>query len=229
MPDQRPAIRIQQHRIFAQPRLAGRIVGDSAERLQTLLQRVSGGGRRRPGKGVGTRRRALAARGNGAAARIPPLASDRGAPESLHGGSFCEGETAMKKAIMATLYCRSGHIDALTPSDNFFWQVGQSFSAKYIAERVKRSITTRNLWERPLKPEIMTRTYKGLSKIRLMPRVMRGRFRTTVFLYDDSVMYVSSKKSGYVLIVKSKEHFETVMAMYDGIWEHSKEVGKLIK
>lgn len=155
---------------------------------------------------------------------IPELTVGVQAPEAIPGVSFYEGEIAMKQVIMDTLYCRRKHIDSIAPSDNFFWQVGQDFSGAYIKERVARGITTRNLWEKPLKPDIMTKTYKGRSEVRILPTVMHGRFKSTVFLYDNCVMYVSSKRTGYVLVVKSQEHYDTMQALYDGLWESSTKI-----
>jgi hypothetical protein len=125
---------------------------------------------------------------------------------------------------METLYAKSRHIDSLAPKDNFFWQVGQTFSKKYISERVARNITTRNLWEQSLKPDIMVQSYKGKSDVRILPPSMHGRYRTTMFLFDDKVMYISSLKSGYVLLVQSKEHHELMSAIYEGLWQISKTV-----
>jgi len=155
---------------------------------------------------------------------IPELAKGKTTETGLPAVSFYEGEDAMKQAVMETVYCRGRHIDSIAPSDNFFWQVGQKFSAGYINERVSRKITTRNLWEQPLTPEIMTRSYKGISQVRILPRQMIGKFKSTVFLYDDCVMYISSKGSGYVLVVKSIEHFQMMKAIYDTLWSVSKEV-----
>lgn len=138
--------------------------------------------------------------------------------------TFFEGEEAMKRVVMETLYCRQKHIDSIAPRDNFFWQVGQVFSQQYIDERVRRKITTRNLWEQPLKPEIMTRSYKGVSQVRILPEVMHGAFRSTLFLYDNKVMMISSLKNGHVLLVESEEYYQTMKAMYEGLWTTSKEV-----
>lgn len=138
--------------------------------------------------------------------------------------TFIEGVNAMKQAVMETLYIRSRHIDTIAPKDNFFWQIGQEFSQAYIDERVRRKITTRNLWEEPLKPEILTRSYKGRSNIRIMPSMMHGKFSSTVFIYDDTVMYISSVSSAYIVRIQSAEHAAMMRAIYDGLWEGSREV-----
>ncbi len=137
---------------------------------------------------------------------------------------FYEGLANMKLAISETIYCRSGHIDSIAPANNFFWEVGQEFSGRYIQDRVARGITTRNLWEKPLEPEILLRSYKGLSQVRILPETMRGAFATTTFLYDDCVMYISSKENGYVLVVRSQEHYDLMKAMYETLWATSEEV-----
>ena len=156
---------------------------------------------------------------------VIPLLRLGGEPhEGMPGIHFFEGDTAVKQIITETLYGRDRHIDSLAPSDNFFWQIGQEFSADYISQRVRKKISTRNLWEEPLEPEIMLRSYKGLSQVRILPEVMRGKFKTTIFLYDDKVLYISSRKAGYALLVKSKEHYETMKAMYDGLWFASEKV-----
>lgn len=155
---------------------------------------------------------------------IPALIKSKTPHEGVPAVSFYEGDAAMKQAILETLYCRSGHIDSIAPSDNFFWQIGQTFSGSYIKERVARKISTRNLWEKTLEPEIMLRSYEGLSEVRILPKSMHGKFLTTVFLFDDKVMYISSRKSGYVLVVKSKEHYELMRATYEALWEASTRV-----
>ena len=155
---------------------------------------------------------------------LPSLVPSAGAREGKPSVVFHEGPQAMQQAIMETLYCRGKHIDTIAPADNFFWQIGQEFSAQYIAERVRRKITTRNLWEKPLEPVSLLRSYAGLSKVRVLPPTMRGHFRTTVFLYDETVMYISSVGSGYVLTVRSKEHAELMRAMYETLWNASEPV-----
>lgn len=155
---------------------------------------------------------------------LPELKKQAPTHDGVPAVSFFQGQQAMKQIIMETLYCKSRHIDSLAPRDNFFWQIGQAFSKKYVDQRVARNITTRNLWEQPLKPEIMVHSYKNVSQVRILPASLHDRFRTTIFLYDDKVMYISSLSSAYILLVQSREHHELVKAMYEGLWDVSKGV-----
>lgn len=161
---------------------------------------------------------------NEVTAMIPELKKHKIAHEGTPGITYFEGKEAMKRAIMDTLYCKKEHIDSIAPGDNFFWQIGQAFSASYIRERVARHITTRNLWEQPLEPKILLQSYKGLSQVRILPKEMIGNFKTTVFIYDTEVMYISSIQSGYVLVVKSREHHDLMQSMYNALWETSQAV-----
>ena len=153
---------------------------------------------------------------------LPELKQQAVPQDGLPAVSFYQGEEAMKQIILETLYARRREIDILAPAENFFWQVGQAFSADYIAERTRRGIKTRHLWEEGPKPQVPAQFAAGLAEARLLPAVMRGKYRSMVLLYDDKVMTVSSLKSGYVLLVQSKEHRELMGAVFDGLWEGSK-------
>ncbi len=173
---------------------------------------------------VKIRQQRLAALASDVESLIPELKKNVVVHEGAPGVTYYQGVEAMKRAIMDTLYCKSGKIDSLAPSDNFFWQVGQEFSAAYIHERVARGIYTRNLWEQKLEPKILPQSYKGKAQVRILPEPMIGNFRTTIFLYDQEVMYISSLESGYVLVVKSREHHELMRAMYNSLWAVSQMV-----
>lgn len=168
------------------------------------------------------RQRDLEDLGRDVEAAIPALSkTGASAFEGVPAVSFYEGEAAMRQAIMDTLFCRERHIDCLMPSDNFFWQAGKAFGAEYVRERVARKITTRNLWEKPLDAETMRKSYAGISQVRILPKVMHGKFRTSVLAHDDCVLYVSSRKNGYALLVRSREHREFMRATFDALWETS--------
>ena len=136
--------------------------------------------------------------------------------------AFYEGVDAVKNTIMEMLYCRNKKINSVVPRQNFFWQVGQDFVGLFIEERVERNIRTKNLWEAPVNKGLMKQYYEGLSQVRILPEIMHEKFKTTIFLYDDKTLYVSSRNNSYCVLITSKEHTDTMQAWFDGLWSVSK-------
>ena len=134
--------------------------------------------------------------------------------------SFYEGVAAVRSVIMEAVYCRGRHIDSIVPKQNFFWQFGEEFVTHYVSTRNRLGVRTRNLWAEKIDPGIIHDYYRR-SEIRMMPAEFGDKFRTTVFIYDASVLYISSLPSGYALLVTSSEHHEMMSAMYDVIWTAS--------
>lgn len=135
--------------------------------------------------------------------------------------SFFEGVEAVKNAMMDSLYCKSKKICSVVPKENFAWQVGQDFVERYIRSRIERKIETRNLWERRIDPTLYNNYYKGKSDVRVLPEVMHGKFLTTIFLYDDKTLYISSRANSYAVLITSQEHHDTMMAWFEGLWNSS--------
>ncbi len=153
---------------------------------------------------------------------VPTLSATSSPANQKPTVAFYEGVDAVKSAVMDMLYCKSKKISSVVPKQNFFWQVGQDFVELYIEERVKRSIKTKNLWEAPINKGLIKQYYEGLSQVRILPEVMHDKFQTTTFMYDDKTLYVSSKNNSYCVLIKSKEHTDTMRAWFDGLWGASK-------
>lgn len=135
--------------------------------------------------------------------------------------AFYEGTNAIKSIIMETVYCHGRSIDTIVPTRNFFSQLDPSFVQQYIEMRHSLGIKTRNLWAEPLDQVIIDQFYNR-AEIRTMSDGLGDRFRSTVFMYDDVVLYISSLASGYALVVRSAEHRELMRALYGVIWGLSK-------
>lgn len=131
---------------------------------------------------------------------------------------FHEGVAAVKNTIMAMLYTKSKHIDSIVPDDNFFWQLSEEFVEHFVTQRIKKGITTRNLWEKEIDQATVKRYYEKHSEIKILPEVMHNRFKTSIFIYDDTTLYIASHKNKYCILVTSKEYADTMKAMFDGLW-----------
>ena len=159
---------------------------------------------------------------NNIQALIPNLKAQKPAADLRPTVEFFEGVEAVRYAILDMLYCKNGQINSVVPKENFFWQVGEEFVERFVSERAARKIRTQNLWEAPIDEAVIKKYYQGLSQIRILPPVMASRFTSTVFMYDDKVLYVSSLKNSYCVLITSQEHHDTMQAWFDGLWAGSK-------
>ncbi len=140
--------------------------------------------------------------------------------------AFFEGVEAVKNVIRDMLYCKGKKINSVVPDNNFFWQVGREFVQSYVEERIKRGITTRNLWNASIDKKTFEEYYEGHSDVRIVPDIMQGAFKTTVFLYDDKTLFVSSIKNSYCVLITSKEYHDTMQAWFEGLWSASTPHGQ---
>ena len=131
--------------------------------------------------------------------------------------AFFEGREAVEQVIMEMLYCKKKQIDSIVPKENFFWQVGPDFVSKFVNERRRRGIHTKNIWQVEVAIELIHKYYPSPSEVRIAPDSMK-KFDSTVFLYDDKTLYVSSKKNGYAILMTSQEHHDTMRAWFNAIW-----------
>lgn len=150
---------------------------------------------------------------------IPSLTSSPTSKIEKPAVSFFEGVDAVKHVVMDVMYAKGRRVDLIVPEKTFFWGFGEDFLRKYIEERRARNITTRNLWEVEIEAKNYKQYYSNFSKVRMLPEVMKGKFKTTIFLFDDKTLYVSSLENCYAILVTSKEHNDTLSALFDGLWE----------
>lgn len=153
---------------------------------------------------------------------IPTLAASPLSHIEKPAVSFFEGIDAVKHIVMDIMYTKGKKVDLIVPEDNFFWGFGEDFLRKFIEERRSRNITTRNLWEAEIKPGDFKAYYSNFSKTRILPDSMKGNFKTTMFLFDDKTLYVSSFENCYAILVHSKEHTDTMRALFEGLWSIAK-------
>lgn len=137
--------------------------------------------------------------------------------------SHFDNMDSIKSAIFLSLYGKHKLIRTIVPGDNFFYQMGQDFIKEYVLEKNKRSISTKALWEDVPSKKIINDFYSD-SKIRQLPQDMHGSFKTTIFIYGDSTLYVSSKKECHAVLIQSKEHAEMMTSIFENVWKNGEDV-----
>lgn len=140
--------------------------------------------------------------------------------------SFFEGVEAVRRVVMDTMYAKDKNILCIAPSKNFFWNIGEDFVKNFVEERIKRNIHARNLWEREIEKSVFKKYYDKSASVHILPSVMKDKFSTTIFMFDNSTLYVSSIKECYAILVTSPEHTDTMRAIFEGLCSASKPHAK---
>ena len=154
---------------------------------------------------------------------IAPLLAQGVGAESAPTVTFFEGKKAVKNVVMESMYCKSKQIRTIVPEDNFFISLGRDFSKQFVQERIDRKIATENLWTFETDRATFRTYYEGVSDVRILPDVMKGAFRTSILMYDEVVLYISSTQNNYCIKVSSKEHNEMMNALFTGLWGTSRQ------
>lgn len=152
--------------------------------------------------------------------------------ESLRGSAAFEeisvveysGIDGMKTAMDIALYCKSRRWDIIAPFDNFLRKYDKTYAKKYLAERARKGITSRTLWEDSMREgRKLTQAELTERNPRLMPWVMHGKFKSMLILFDDKVAIFSSYEKQTAMIITSKDLHALFQAMFNGLWEFSEQ------
>jgi sugar-specific transcriptional regulator TrmB len=155
--------------------------------------------------------------------KILPLLNQRSTKnETKIKVSHFEGIEGIKLVVEEALYCRDRHWDIIAPAKNFFSEFDRAYANYYLSTRKTRGLTARSLWE----PKPLTGTDLENRNPRLLPKVMHGKFKSVIILFDDKVAMISSLNELSAVLVQSEELHETMQAIFEGLWAGSSEYPK---
>lgn len=133
-----------------------------------------------------------------------------------------EGLAGIKTVVEEALYCRSRRWDIVAPKRNFFSEFDKVYARYFMDARRRRGIVARSLWEHGDKPSrTLSAEETKARQPRYLPKVMHGKFRTVVILFDDKTALISSLASLSAVVITSKEINDTMTAMFEGLWSAS--------
>ncbi len=138
--------------------------------------------------------------------------------------SHYEGIDGIKLVVEDALYCKGGHWDIIAPVKNFFSEFDKTYANYFVETRKQRRLIARSLWEAALSPQNLTPEVLKERNPRILPKIMHGKFKSVICLYDDKVLVISSLGELYAVLIQSQEFFETMSAIFDGLWEGAVQV-----
>jgi sugar-specific transcriptional regulator TrmB len=137
--------------------------------------------------------------------------------------AFYEGIETMKNIIFSTAYCKHKILKTIIPASSFFWNISDKFIREYVDRRIQNGVKTKSMWEKKIPDEAYRNQYKNISDIRMLPDHVTDSFSTSIFMYDNKVMYISSVENAYCIVITSAEHYNMMSALFEGLWVTSKE------
>lgn len=135
--------------------------------------------------------------------------------------SHYEGTEGVKAVIDIALFCKVPKWDILSPKKNFFSEFDNRYSIYYLNTRRRHKITSRSLWEKVEGGRPLTKTEIIERQPRYLPKVMLGKFASTVIIFDDKVAIISSLKSLSAVLITSTELHDFFKAIFEGLWSIS--------
>jgi len=125
--------------------------------------------------------------------------------------------------VEEALYARQRHWDIIAPIDNFFSQFNREYAKYFITTRQTRQITARTLWEDKTGGRNLSHEEIKARNPRYLPINMKVKFKTVIIIFDDKVAHITSTKEMSAVLIQSQEVSDTMRAMFDGLWEVSRE------
>jgi sugar-specific transcriptional regulator TrmB len=148
---------------------------------------------------------------------VPELKSMFNATELKPRVRFYEGTDGILKALWETLDCHSGTLLGILSMSELAEVPGKEATAAYIAERVRRGIKLRVLRSQGRETEdIWSSSEAELRELRYAPASVD--LGMTMYVHDDKVTYLSSKRENYALVIESHELAALNRALFEGLW-----------
>jgi len=133
-----------------------------------------------------------------------------------------QGIEAIKSLVETALYCKNRKWQIIAPINNFFAEFDPTYAQYFMDQRIKNGIIARSLWEDNKNGRALTAEDQKMRNPRILPEVMRGKFRTVVLIFDDKVAFISSIKQLSGILISSEELHQTMLTIFDGLWAASK-------
>ncbi|GGB28922.1 TrmB family transcriptional regulator [Allosediminivita pacifica] len=145
---------------------------------------------------------------------------------SLYGGSrsrprmrIYDGVEEIKRAMTEALDCHSGLLLGFLAMKSLMEIPGEDWMRSFIDTRVARGITLRVIRARSSETDMVwPDSDDELRRLRYAPAHMD--LRTTMFISDDKLVYVSSQAEHYAMVVTSQELASFHRSMFDFLWPH---------
>lgn len=129
------------------------------------------------------------------------------------------GIEGVHAAVDRALYAQSKQWRIMSPKENFFFQSSNEYIEYFKAKRRERGILAKSLWESSVLEKTPTMQDLAERSPRIVPKGLEGKFKSTIIIYDDCMLVISSYGRQFATLIRSKETVQTFSLMFDAIWD----------
>lgn len=145
--------------------------------------------------------------------------------DTLPDVSNYRGIKGVQTAIDRALYSKDRYWRIISPVNNYFRNSNLEYINYFKSKRQERGIEAKSLWESMIThSDHLTADDIKTRHPRIMPKTMEGKFKSSIIIFDDKVLIISSYKQQFATLISSKETANTFALMFDAIWDISKVI-----
>ena len=130
-----------------------------------------------------------------------------------------EGIEGLKNVAQDILKTKAKKVQSLASIKGVLDTVDPSFLRQWFEEVEKHGIKSQSIWSAK---NIDSAFQHSRRDLRIAPEGME--FSSTIILYDDTVAVCSGGLAIFAFVVENKEYAKTMKAIFNQIWNNSKEV-----
>lgn len=134
---------------------------------------------------------------------------------------YFSGFDGVTMALEIAFRTPSKHWDILAPKNNFFAQIDEEYAEYYLAERKRRKMTNRTLWENTWNITSMSAKVLQERNPRYIPEKYNGTFKSVMVLFDNRALFISSKKEMQAVLINSADIYSTLQMQFQSLWDQS--------
>lgn len=132
---------------------------------------------------------------------------------------FFEGVEGLKNVAQEVLETKEKKVRSLASIKGVLDTVDRPFLRQWFKEVEKRGITSQSIWSAK---NVDSDYQHSRRDLRIAPEGME--FLNTIIIYDDTVVVYSGGPAVFALVVENKEFAKTMKAIFNQIWNNSKEI-----
>jgi len=155
---------------------------------------------------------------------LPQFPQFDAAPASVPEVVNYYGLEGVHAAIDRALYAQQRQWRIMSPKNNFFSNSSKEYIEYFKTKREERGVRAKSLWESSVAQKVFSKTELAQRRPRIMPPNLDGKFKSTVIIFDDYMLVISSYSKQFATLVRSEETTQTFSAMFDTIWDLSSEI-----